>query len=641
MRRTLLGSSLLAVSFVLVGCASDPSDPASMSQTKEAPRYEAEAFFENTDVGLAGGSGYAWGPNAETILISSNENGVWNAYALNAQTGEQNQLTDNDDTTYALSYFPNDGRIIYTTDPGGSELNKIFVRETDGATRNLTPSEGAKAFFSGFSEDGETIYVMTNERDPAAFDLYSYDATNYERELVFANPGGFNPSDLSDDGRYLVLSKNNSSADSDLYLVDLTTASPEPRLITPHEGNVSHGSYGFTPENDALIYATNAHGEYNEAWRYDLASGETSPFFKADWDVSYVSYSPTGRYLVTGVNADARTRVEITDTRTGRKLRKFDVEGDLSSFRFTPDETRFAANLYSDVTPGDIVVGDLKTMKVRQLTDTINPAIDPQNLVESEVIRYESFDGTEIPSILWKPKGASADNPAPAIVLVHGGPGGQTRTGYSPMVQHLVNHGYVVLGANNRGSSGYGKTFYHMDDKRHGEVDLQDIVYGKKWLEEQDWIDGDNIAIMGGSYGGYMVAAALAFEPDVFDAGVNIFGVTNWLRTLESIPAWWGPNRAALFDELGDPATDAERLRRISPLFHAEKITKPLLVVQGANDPRVLQVESDELVEKVRANGVPVEYVLFEDEGHGFRKQANRIEAQKAYLAFLNEHLDQ
>jgi len=234
---------------------------------------------------------------------------------------------------------------------------------------------------------------------------------------------------------------------------------------------------------------------------------------------------------------------------------------------------------------------------------------------------------------------ASAENSVPAIVWVHGGPGGQSRVNYSPTIQHLVNHGYAVFAANNRGSSGYGKTFYHMDDRRHGEEDLQDIVFARRYLETLDWIDGDSIGIMGGSYGGYMVAAALAFEPDAFDVGVDIVGVTNWLRTLESVPPWWGAIRDWLYTEMGDPVEDAERLRRISPLFHADNIKKPLLVVQGANDPRVLKIESDELVATVQANEVPVEYVVFDDEGHGFSKRKNRIAASEAYLTFLDTYL--
>ena len=282
---------------------------------------------------------------------------------------------------------------------------------------------------------------------------------------------------------------------------------------------------------------------------------------------------------------------------------------------------------------------DLASGKFRQWTQALSPAIDPAHLVTSTVVRYRSGDGLEIPSILYKPRDASAGRPAPALVWVHGGPGGQSRTGYSATIQHLVNHGYAVLAANNRGSSGYGKTFYHMDDKRHGDVDLKDIVAARGYLESLDWVDDGRIGIIGGSYGGYMVMAALAFEPQAFDAGINIFGVTNWVRTLKSIPPWWESFKEALYDEMGDPATDEARHRRISPLFHAGNVKKPVLVVQGANDPRVLQVESDEMVAAVKANGVPVEYLLFPDEGHGFEKRENRIAASEAYVKFLDRYL--
>ena len=209
---------------------------------------------------------------------------------------------------------------------------------------------------------------------------------------------------------------------------------------------------------------------------------------------------------------------------------------------------------------------------------------------------------------------------------VHGGPGGQTRRGYSAQIQYLVNHGYVVLGINNRGSSGYGKTFYAADDRKHGREPLWDCVDAKKYLASLPYVDANRIGIIGGSYGGYMVLAALAFQPDAFDVGVDIFGVSNWVRTLESIPPWWEAQRKALYDEMGDPKTDRQMLHDVSPLFHADKIRKPLMVLQGANDPRVLKAESDEIVAAVKKNGVPVEYIVFPDEGHGFTKKKNQIE---------------
>jgi dipeptidyl aminopeptidase/acylaminoacyl peptidase len=225
------------------------------------------------------------------------------------------------------------------------------------------------------------------------------------------------------------------------------------------------------------------------------------------------------------------------------------------------------------------------------------------------------------------------------MLWIHGGPGGQSRGGYNPTIQHLVNHGYTVLAVNNRGSSGYGKTFYHQDDRAHGNLDLEDCVAARRYLEGFDWVDGQRIGIMGGSYGGYMVCAALAFSPNTFDCGIDIFGVTNWIRTLESIPPWWASIRASLYMEIGDPVQGPRALLSRSPLVHAKNIAKPLLVIQGKNDPRVLEAESREMAAAVEASGVPVEYVLFPDEGHGFRKKANRIRASESYLAFLEKYL--
>ncbi len=608
----------------------------------DAPkRYPAEAFFTTTDYAAAG-SITAYSPDSSKLLISSNSSGVFNAYALDLKTGATTALTSSaSDAAFAVGYFPADERILYTADKGGDELNHLYVREQDGAVKDLTPGENLKAIFGGWIGAGEGFFAFTNERDERFFDLYRYESRDYARTLVFQNDAGLDFQATSRDGMTAAAVKERTSADNDIYLIDLANPGAEPRLITAHQGNISHSVHDFTPDGAGLVYGADEYGEFAQAWTHDIASGAKAPLIEAAWDVSYVLYSPSGRYRVSGTNEDAATVVAIVDTKDGKHVAmpKGLPAGDINGVRFARNEKSVAFTLNSDRSPANIITVDLKKKKFKQWTQALNPAIDPADLVENEVIRYKSFDGLEIPSILYKPNGASATNKVPAVVFVHGGPGGQTRAGYSAMIQHLVNHGYAVLGANNRGSSGYGKTFFHMDDKKHGDVDLKDIVAGRTYLETLDWIDKGNIAIMGGSYGGYMTAAALAFEPEAFDAGINIFGVTNWVRTLTSIPPWWESFKEALYDEMCDPATDAERHRKISPLFHAGKIVKPMLVVQGANDPRVLQVESDELVAAVKANGVPVEYLLFPDEGHGFLKRENRIAASEAYVKFLDKYL--
>ncbi len=646
---TLLKNAVLVMFLLAVAaCNQDQDTPAPVStdsdnldQAVAVEQYDAATFFQTTSFFL-GNNGNAFSADNQSLLISSDETGVFNVYRLDLTSGERQALTDSTtDAAFAVNYFADGERILYTADQGGNELNHVFVRAADGSVTDLTPGEELKASFLGWSADQAYFYLLTNERDGAAFDVYCYSSSDYVREQVFANEQNLQINAISRDGRWLALNQNHTSADSDVYLVDLNTEDNTPRLITPHDGDVAYSVYDFTPGNDALILATDEHGEFNQAWRYDLASGESSVLVAADWDVSYVNYSPTGKYRVVGVNNDGSTEVTVTESSTGQLLGLNDLPaGDLRNVRFSADETRMAFLVNGDTAPSNVFWVDLQGDRTaRQLTEALNPAINPDNLVEGQVVRYPSFDDLAIPGILYRPHQASAEQQAPAIVWVHGGPGGQNRKGYRAAIQHLVNHGYAVFAMNNRGSSGYGKTFFHMDDKRHGEVDLQDVVYARRYLETLDWVDGSKVGIMGGSYGGYMVAAALAFEPEVFDVGINIFGVTNWVRTLDSIPPWWESFKKALYDEMGDPATDAERHHRISPLFHAGNIVKPLLVVQGANDPRVLQVESDELVEAVRANGTHVEYIIFPDEGHGFRRRENRITASDAYVAFLDEYL--
>ena len=645
MRARIPGYVLIVVSLILIACGERRAPAVSEQVTPEPvvasiPKYGAEDFFETTTFGLVGSAARAFSHDGSSVLISSDGTGVFNVYALPLDGGPAEQLTNSDDNAvFAVSWFPADKRILYTYDSGGNELNHVIVREEGGSSHDLTPGDDLKAGFLKWSDDGESFYLTTTERNQQSFDIYRYSAEDYSRELVYENPG-FLISDISGDGRWVALDKPRSSADSDIYVVDLSSDHQEPTLITEHDGNIEYGTYGIRPDNNTLIYATDENGEFTQAWKHDLESGAKSLLIEAPWDVSYIAYSRSGRYRVSGINADARTEVTIVDTETDTELDLPELpQGDLRNVRFSADESHVALIVNADDSPSNIHVIDLTDGNSRQLTSALNPVIDQSHLVSSEVVRYESFDGLEIPSVLYRPHGASAANQVPALVLVHGGPGGQTRTGYRAMVQHLVNHGYAILGANNRGSSGYGKTFYHMDDKRHGEEDLQDIVYGRKYLESLDWVDAGKIGVIGGSYGGYMVAAALAFEPEAFDVGINIFGVTNWVRTLQSMPPWWEAQKEALYDELGNPATDAERHRRISPLFHAENIVKPTLVVQGANDPRVLQVESDELVSAIQANEVPVEYIVFPDEGHGFRKRANRITASDAYVRFLDTYL--
>jgi dipeptidyl aminopeptidase/acylaminoacyl peptidase len=633
-------AALLLAFTTMLAPALDAAPRAPAAAPAAPARYSARQFFDTTNYGMVPSPGLAFSRDGRNLLIHSDRSGVFNVYALPLAGGDPVQLTHStDNATFAASYFPADDRILYTADQGGNELDHLYVRQPDGAVRDLTPGQNLKADFLGWSADGRSFFVSSNERNPQMFDVYAYDTATLERRMIFQNDG-FILGDVSRDGRHIALVRAISSANSDIYLATTGAATP-PQLITRHQGNVAYNVDGFTPDSHALVFTSNEAGEFDAASTYDIASGARRPLISANWDVMFVMYSPSGRYRVHALNADASTALTITDTRGGHAVALRGIPaGDLGAVRFNRDETMAAFTLASDTSPGDIYVADLATGQTRRLTHALNPAIDEAQLVNGQVARFRSYDGLQVPGILYRPRGASAAHPVPALVWVHGGPGGQSRRGYAAIIQHLVNNGYAVFAINNRGSSGYGKTFFHMDDRHHGDVDLRDVVTARDWLAGQDWIS-ERVGIVGGSYGGFMTVAALAFHPTTFDVGVDFFGVTNWTRTLESIPAWWGANRTALYDEMGDPATDATRLRAISPLFHADGIRRPLLVLQGLNDPRVLPRESEEMVATVRAHNVPVDYVTFPDEGHGFLRKDNRIAASEAMLRFLDRYLRQ
>ncbi|MFN7550655.1 MAG: S9 family peptidase [Pseudomonadota bacterium] len=643
-RATVLRAALIAVLAAggLVACGKSPppaaqapaaAPPPAAEVVRPAKQYRIEDFVQS--IGVAGSS---FSADESKILFSSNKTGIWNAYHLPAGGGDWTAVTQSTtDNNYAVAYFPTDDRILITRDQGGNELNHLYVIEADGSEQDLTPGENLKADFAGFTPDGSAFYVTHNGRDPRFFDVYRYDAKTYEATRIFENTDGYEPGPVSDDGRWIALGKSNTTNDSDLFVAELATG--KATKVSEHTGQAQFNAQAFSPDSQHLYYTANDAGEFAELRRVSLSTWAHEPVQKADWDIVFAYFSHKGKYRVVGINEDGSTKVRMYDAASGAEVPLPALPaGEVRGVNIARSENRMAFYLNGDRQPSDLYVLEFGG-EPKQLTRSLNTAIDPADLVGSSVVRFKSFDGMEIPNILWKPHQATAQAKAPALVWVHGGPGGQTTRAHSFAIQYLANNGYVVLGINNRGSSGYGKTFFAADDGRHGREPLWDCIEAKEYLASLDYVDPNRIGIIGGSYGGYMVLAALAFKPGEFDVGVNIFGVSNWLRTLESIPPYWESFRQALYQEIGNPETQRDFLIETSPLFHADKINRPLMVLQGANDPRVIKPESDDIVAAVQKNNVPVEYVVFDDEGHGFTKKDNQIEAWGKVLAFLDTHL--
>jgi len=624
----------IRIGIVLVAllCPGIDSGPA-RGQARQVAQYTIEDFLATTDYG-----GESFSPDNTKLLVNSNESGIFNVYAIPVDGGKPKPLTTSTkESIFAMEYFPHDERFLYESDVGGNELDHVYVQKPDGLVQDLTPGTDLKAFFVGWAQDDRSFFLGTNERDKRYIDVYEYDPNTYQRKMIYENKEGYNFAGISPDRRIIALSKVVTNADTDIYLLDGQTGTR--KLLTDDAKPAQNQVQTFSPDGKYLYYLTDKEDEFMYLVRYDLGAGKVEPVQKTNWDIMYAYLSHEGKYLVVGINNDARTELRMYEAASMKPVKLPELpDADIKSVSISRDERHMAFYASNSRMPWDLFYCDFSGSKPRQLTRSLSPKINPQDLVDGRVVRFKSYDGLEIPGILYRPQQAGKEARTPALVMVHGGPGGQSGIDYQAEIQFLVNHGYAIYAINNRGSSGYGKTFFHLDDRKHGQADLDDVVAARRMLADLEYVDGKHIGIMGGSYGGYMTLAALTFRPEVFDVGIDLFGVSNWYRTLQNMPPWWESFRADLEQEMGD-FNDEATLKAKSPLFHAKNIKKPLMVLQGANDPRVLKVESDEIVEAARANAVPVEYVVFDDEGHGFVKKKNQARGFQAALDFLDKYL--
>jgi dipeptidyl aminopeptidase/acylaminoacyl peptidase len=609
-----------------------------VSCTKPVPevkRYTIDEFYKNLQI-----NGGSFNADETRLLVSSDKSGIYNVYEIDLTDTSMRQITHSTiESLFSLDYVPGTNKVLYAADQGGNEIYHIYLMNEDGNVQDLTPAEKEIANFMGWSEDKKTMYYTSNRRDPQFFDLYKMAVTDWKPVMIYQYMDGLDIAGISDDENTLALQKTITTSENQLFLFD-RAAKKQTEISDPAVPG-QYGSSGFSDDGRYFYYITDAGKEFAYLVEYEIATGNRKTIFETGWDVMYSYVSEKEKYRVIAINEDGKNSLVIKNNATGENVDFPQItDGDILGVTISDSEKLMRLSVGTSKSPSNMYVYNFETKELKKLTETLNPEINPADLVLAEVVRFKSFDSLDIPAIYYKPLTATKRNKVPALVWVHGGPGGQSRVGYFALVQYLVNHGYAILAVNNRGSSGYGKTFYKMDDRNHGDKDLKDCIWGKEWLQTLDYIDTAKIGIIGGSYGGFMTMAAMTSAPDAFKVGVDLFGVTNWIRTLKSTPAWWASFRNALFQELGDPFTaDSVRLYNISPLFHADRIRNPVMVLQGANDPRVLQAESDEIVAAVKKNNVPVEYVIFPDEGHGFVKKENEIKGYGQVLTFLDKYL--
>jgi dipeptidyl aminopeptidase/acylaminoacyl peptidase len=551
-------------------------------------------------------------------------------------------LTFESDRVLSAWPSPDGSHIAYARDVGGDENAQLFLLAADGSLElPLTAGyEGAMHSFGSWLADGQSFLFAANRRRADRFDLYRQNLSG-EAHMVFKHdePGYLRKPVLSPDDRRVALQRAVSSFHHDLFELELETG--EVRRLTLSDEDAIYEPAGYAEGGRTLYLTTNLAADFSYLATLDLASLELIPLKQADWDVELPELSPDRKSLAYAVNEGGASRLYCLELESGKTLacpetvHTLGVVGMMDGqLVFSPDSRQLAFSFTSSRRSSDVFVWDLEENTVQVATRSSHAGLPLESFVEPRLTHYPSFDGREISAWFYEPKGQSG--PIPVVVIVHGGPESQTRPSFNFLAQYLVRHGYGVFAPNVRGSTGYGKTYSHLDDVEKRMDAVADLAHAARWLKAQPRVDGERLAVYGGSYGGFMVLAALSHYPELFAAGVDIVGISNFVTFLENTSGYRRAHREA---EYGSLARDRDFLKRISPLSHVEKIRAPLMVIHGANDPRVPLSEAEQLVKALQSRGVPSHFLVFDDEGHGIVKLKNKLTAYPAVVEFLEKHL--
>ncbi|WP_435179758.1 S9 family peptidase [Halorussus sp. AFM4] len=603
------------------------------------PAYDFERYLN-----VRSASAPSFGPDGDRLSFLMDTTGVPQVWRLDAPGEWPRQLTFEEEAVSFASWSPERDELVFGMDRGGDERTQLFRLDGDGETVTpLTDMPEAIHYWGGWNSDGSTFAFASNRREEAVFDVYvqGRDERGDDAELVYEGDGLLSPVGWSPDDESLAIVKSHSSFDQDVYVLDVETG--ELDHVTPHEGDVRFTSINWSPDGDALYLATDEGADTTYFARLDVETYEIETVDDGgDWNVESVGVDEdTGRFVF-GRNVDGYTELTVGELTGETDYEEFPTpdlpRGVTGGPAFDDEAERFALTVTRSTDNTNVYVVDVESGETQRWTDAATAGIPRSSFVKPELIRYETFDGREIPAFFSLPAdaGGGADGGAPVIVDIHGGPESQRRPSFSPVKQYFCNRGYAYFEPNVRGSSSYGKAYTHLDDVRKRMDSVKDIEAAVEWLRDRSEVDPDRIVAMGGSYGGFMVLAALTEYPDLWAAGVDIVGIANFVTFLENTGDWRREHREA---EYGSLEEDREFLESISPTTNADRIEAPLLVLHGANDPRVPVGEAERIADVVAEQGVPVEKLIFEDEGHGFSKLENRIEAYTTVADFLDEHV--
>jgi len=567
------------------------------------------------------------------LAFVSDHVGVGQGWTLELPCGAPERITHHEDKVSFVDYAPVGEALIYGMDASGDERIQFYLlAKGTGAPRPLTRRPKIIHIWGGWSADAKRIAFGANIRNQAFFDVHVMDVATGEERCVFQGDGHFAPVAWSPDGKHLAVIEMRGSLDIDLHLLEIDSGKIE-KLLTPR-GEGRHQSVRFAKDGKSIYLSTDLDRDFLGLGRLDLATRKLDWVHAPDWDVEVVRPSRDGSRIAHVTNIEGYGSLAIRDLASGKDLKiALPGPGTVPEVTWMPDGSAIVFTLNGACRTPDLYRADAASGSVTRLTTSETRGLTVSDFVEPALIRYPTFDGRQIPAFYFLPKGSKPASGWPTVMFVHGGPESQYLPNFRTEVQFLIARGYAVLATNVRGSSGYGRTYLGLDDVRKRLDSVADLAHAHRWLNRQKDIDGRRIAVMGGSYGGYMTLAAITQYPDLWAAGVDFYGICNWLTMLANTGPWRRKQRAK---EYGDPERDRDFLIEISPLTKVGDIKCPLLVAQGLTDPRVPPSESEQIVKAVRSRNVPCEYVTFPDEGHGFVKLHNRITVYGAVAQFLD-----
>ncbi|HSE50182.1 MAG TPA: S9 family peptidase [Terriglobales bacterium] len=615
----------------------DPKAVASATNPAAAPVPIEDLYYTRVVTGAS------WSPDGKTIAFATNLTGRINLWKVDAAGGWPIQMSRSEERQGASTWSPDGKWIYFHSDFGGNEQYDTFaVPAAGGATVNLTNSPEFREQATLISPDGATIAVHYKAKTAASEDIGLVDVkARAVRNLTNEADPKYNweANAWSPDGKYLYATRGTVGGfDASVYRVEVASGKKEE--LTPHAGEKVYNASDVSPDGKTVLLTSNEPGGYMNVALLDVATRKLAWVTRIEWEAEAKNFSPDGKWFTYQINEDGRTDVYLA-SRATLKAEKLPLPPGMNTLAgnpsaFSPDGGRVLVAHQDSTRPADLWIYDVRTRAARQLTHSALASLEARNLPQSQIVHYQTFDGKVISALLWMPFNLKRDASHPALVLPHGGPTGQTVDNFSQRAIALASRGYILIAPNVRGSTGYGMEFQKANYQDLGGGDLQDEVYAAKWLAQTGYVDAKKIGITGGSYGGFMTLMAIGKTPEVWAAAVNIFGVLDWKTMMQHSDPLLQQYIVSL---LGDPVNDAKVYADTSPIKYLGNVRAPLLVLQGENDIRVPKEESDQVVDLLKKQGKTVEVVYYPHEGHGFAKRENQIDSLRRTVEWFDKYL--